>query len=66
MGDDLPDILGLSEVMYVLDKSQATVLRLARTGELTGRKIGPGKTAGWAFTREAVLDYMNRKNGDAA
>ena len=69
MRNDLPPILGVAEVMVLLEKSQATVLRLAREGEFVGRKLGEGKTASWAFTGESIGAYLrrlDRQKGDAA
>jgi Helix-turn-helix domain len=57
---NLPPVLGVTEVMVILDKSQHTVLRLARSGELVGRKLGDGRTASWAFTGESVAAYLER------
>ena len=57
---NLPPVLGVTEVMAIMGKSQATVLRLARRGEIVGRKLGEGKTASWAFTGESVEEYLSR------
>lgn len=58
MSNELPSPLGLTEVMAILGRSQSYVLGLARTGQLEGRKLGEGRTASWAFTREAVQAYL--------
>jgi len=57
---NLPSILGVAEVVVLLGKSQHTVLRLANSGELVGRKLGTGRTASWAFTGESVAAYLDR------
>jgi predicted DNA-binding transcriptional regulator AlpA len=59
---NIPPVLGVTEVMELLGKSQTTVLRLARTGELVGRKLGDGRTASWAFTGESVAAYLDRRD----
>ena len=61
MSNALPFVLGLSEVMTILGRSQTTVLRLAREGQIVGRKLGDGRTASWAFTGESVEAYLDRR-----
>ena len=57
---NLPPVLGVSEVMVLMGRSQKYVLDLARSGEIVGRKLGDGKTASWAFTGESVEEYLAR------
>jgi hypothetical protein len=62
----LPPVLGVSEVMTILGLGQTSVLRLARNGELVGRKLGEGRTASWAFTGESVQAYLERHQPEEA
>jgi excisionase family DNA binding protein len=49
-----PDVLTLEEVADLLAVAPAAVERLARDGELPGRRIGDA----WRFARSAVLAWL--------
>lgn len=60
MSTELPPVMGVTEVMALLGKSQATVLRMGRDGVLVGRKLGDGRNSSWAFLGESVQAYVDR------
>lgn len=57
-----PDVemMTVDQVARITRVSPETIYRLARRGELPGRKIGRI----WRFPREAILEYLN--HGTAA
>jgi excisionase family DNA binding protein len=49
-----PDVLTTAQLADFLKIEEDTVRKLARSGELPGRKIGRD----WRFSRAAVLDWL--------
>ena len=49
-----PDVLTIEQLAELLQVDEKTVLSLAATGELPGRKLGRN----WRFSRQAVLDWL--------
>jgi len=49
----------------MLGVSDQTIRRRALEGLLKGVRVGPGKTADWRFSRDAVNDFieMHTQNG---
>ena len=56
--DPVADVLTLADAAELLQVAEAEVERLARAGELPGRRIG----SEWRFTRQAILDWLSAPN----
>jgi excisionase family DNA binding protein len=52
-----PDVLTVAELAAWLQVDEQAVLQLAEQGELPGRKLA----GEWRFAREAVLDWLARR-----
>jgi excisionase family DNA binding protein len=52
-----PDVLTVAELASWLQVDEAAVQELAEQGELPGRKLA----GDWRFAREAVLDWLARR-----
>ena len=52
-----PDVLTVAELAAWLQVDDQTVAELAEQGELPGRKLA----GEWRFAREAVLDWLARR-----
>ncbi|TWI62531.1 excisionase family DNA binding protein [Pseudoduganella lurida] len=52
-----PDTLNAADAAALLYADTATVLALARDGELPGTKVGKS----WVFLRSDVLDYLRER-----
>jgi excisionase family DNA binding protein len=52
-----PDVLTVAELASWLQVDEAAVTELAEQGELPGRKLA----GEWRFAREAVLDWLARR-----
>ena len=53
--EDLPLVFTAREAAEYLRFSEATILRMARTGRILGVKVGRI----WRFSRETVLDLLS-------
>jgi excisionase family DNA binding protein len=52
-----PDVLTIAQLAEWLQVEEAAVAELAESGELPGRRLGDE----WRFSREAVLDWLGRR-----
>ena len=64
-GTDSPavqEVMGISEVAEFLRMNKATTYKLAKAGQIPGRRIG----GVWRFNRVELIEWLKGDGGDAS